>query len=54
MTSENVRDLAIVTVLAVAPLVCCVVVALIRGYSINLTMKRPGGRRRGRGGYGDE
>jgi hypothetical protein len=48
VTAENVRDLAIVAVLVMAPLTCVAIVALVRGYSINLTMKRSGGRRRRR------
>jgi hypothetical protein len=54
VSGENIRDLALVTVLAVAPLAIVCLTALFRGYTIHITMFRPRGGRRGRGDYGDD
>lgn len=40
MTTSDARNLAIVAVIAVAPLTIVLLVALVRGYAIHLTMTR--------------
>lgn len=44
MTTEDVRNLALVAMVAIAPLAIVLIVALIRGYAIHLTMVRRNGR----------
>lgn len=48
MSTADARNLAIVSVVAVAPLALVLLVALVRGYTIHLTMFR-GRRDRDRG-----
>ena len=38
--TDNARDLALITILAVAPVALIVLVALLRGYTIHLHMYR--------------
>jgi hypothetical protein len=42
VTTEDARNLAIIAVVAVAPLAIVFIVALLRGYEIHLTMVRNG------------
>jgi len=48
LTTQDARDLAVIAVIAVAPLALCVIIALLRGYTIHLSMDRTGQRRWGR------
>lgn len=47
MTTGDARALAIVALIAVAPLAIVLVIALLRGYTISLHMTRDEKRRRG-------
>lgn len=38
--TDDARNLAIIAVIAVAPLAICLIVALLRGYTIDLHMTR--------------
>jgi len=40
MTTSGARDLAVVALIAVAPLAIVLIVALLRGYSIDVHFKR--------------
>lgn len=42
MTTSDVVALAVVAAVAVVPLAAVMVFVVLRGYSVNLTMKRPG------------
>lgn len=44
----DARTVAIVTLIAVAPVAVVLIVALVRGYTIDLHMERPHGRDRDR------
>jgi hypothetical protein len=45
VTTEDARNLAIVAVVAIAPVAIVLIFALLRGYSITLHMTRPRLRR---------
>lgn len=45
MTTADARNLAVVAVIAIAPLAIVLLVALLRGYTVHLSMRRD---RRGR------
>jgi len=45
LTTEGARDLAIIAVVAIAPLAITLIVALLRGYTIDLHMTRDEKRR---------
>jgi len=52
---SDVVWLAIIALVAVVPLAAVLMVALMRGYTISLHMRRPGWeRRRRRHGHGDD
>lgn len=40
MTTEDARNLAIIAVVAIAPLAIVLIIALLRGYTIDLHMAR--------------
>ena len=45
MNTDEARDLAVIAIIAVAPLAIVLIVAMIRGYTITLHMTRNGDRR---------
>ena len=45
MSAEDARNLAAVAVLALAPVALVWIVALLRGYQIDVRFRRPGRRR---------
>jgi len=47
VSGEDARALALVALIAVAPLAIVLVIALLRGYTISLHMTREGKQRRG-------
>lgn len=49
MSAEDARNLAAVAVLAIAPVALVWIVALLRGYQIDVRFHRPGRRRRRNG-----
>lgn len=46
MTTGDARNMAIIAVVAVAPLAITLIIALLRGYTIDLHMRRRDPRRR--------
>jgi len=46
VTTADARNLAIIAMIAIAPIALTLIIALIRGYTIDLHMTRPWGRDR--------